>query len=60
VSTSANISGEPTPLNFAEIPPAITSGVDFVVDRRFEGHPTRKPSSIIELGAGGEIKIIRE
>jgi L-threonylcarbamoyladenylate synthase len=60
VSTSANISGEPTPLTFDEIPSAIRDGVDMVVDRRFEGHPTRKPSSIIALGEGGEIKIIRE
>ncbi len=59
VSTSANISGEPAPLTFGEIPAAIREGVDMVVDRRFEGHPTRKPSSIISLGEGGEIKIIR-
>lgn len=60
VSTSANISGEPTPLSFDAIPAAIREGVDMVVDRRFEGHPTRRPSSIIALGAGGEVKIIRE
>ena len=59
VSTSANISGEPTPLTFGEIPAAIREGVDYVVDRRFEGYPTRKPSSIIMLGEGGEVKIIR-
>jgi L-threonylcarbamoyladenylate synthase len=60
VSTSANISGEPTPLTFDEIPAAIRDGVDMVVSRKFEGHPTRKPSSIIMVGSGGEIKIIRE
>jgi L-threonylcarbamoyladenylate synthase len=60
VSTSANLSGEATPLTFGEISAAILEGVDMVVDRRFEGHPTRKPSSIIQLGEGGEIKIIRE
>jgi L-threonylcarbamoyladenylate synthase len=59
VSTSANISGEPTPLTFGEIPAAIREGVDMVVPQKFEGHPTRKPSSIIMLGEGGEIKIIR-
>ena len=47
VSTSANISGEATP-------------VDFVVNPRFEGKPTRKASSIIAFGEGGEVKIIRE
>ncbi len=60
VSTSANISGDPTPLTFGEIPAEIVQGVDMVVDRRFEGRPTRRPSSIIMVGSGGEIKIIRE
>lgn len=60
VSTSANISGEQTPPTFDAIPAEIRAGVDMVVDRRFEGRPTRKPSSIIMLGEGGEIKIIRE
>jgi L-threonylcarbamoyladenylate synthase len=60
VSTSANISGEATPLTFDVIPEAIRAGVDMIVDRRFEGRPTRKPSSIISLGPGGEVKIIRE
>jgi L-threonylcarbamoyladenylate synthase len=60
VSTSANISGEPTPLTFETITREIRRGVDLVVAQKFEGHPTRKPSSIIALGEGGEIKIIRE
>ncbi len=60
VSTSANLSGEATPLTFGEIAAEIRTGVDMVVDRRFEGHPTRRPSSIISVGPGGEIKIIRQ
>ncbi len=60
VSTSANISGGSTPLTFDEIPAEIKKGVDMIVDLRFEGHPTRRPSSIIMVGQGGEIKIIRE
>lgn len=59
VSTSANLSGEATPLTYDSIPAAIREGVDMIVDRRFEGHPTRKPSSIIRLGEGGEVKIVR-
>lgn len=60
VSTSANISGEPSPAVYSEISQEIKDAVDYVVDfRRDEtGHP--KPSSIIKLGSGGEIKIIRE
>jgi L-threonylcarbamoyladenylate synthase len=60
VSTSANISGEATPLTFEAIPEVIRAGVDMVVSPRFEGHPTRRPSSIIAVGEGGQIKIIRE
>ncbi len=60
VSTSANISGEQTPLKFAEISQEIIDGVDYIVDPRFEGKPTRKPSSIISFGADGAVKIIRE
>lgn len=60
VSTSANISGEETPKNLAEVSREIIDGVDFVVNPRFQGRPTGKPSSIIAFGEGGEVKIIRE
>jgi L-threonylcarbamoyladenylate synthase len=60
VSTSANISGETTPKNLAEVAREIIDGVDFVVNPRCEGRPTKKPSSIIAFGEGGEVKIIRE
>lgn len=60
VSTSANISGEPTPCGFDDIDLAVKEGVDLVVEPRFEGNPTRRASSIIMLGEGGEVKIIRE
>ncbi len=58
--TSANFSGGATPAGFDDIDPAIRAGVDLVVPKSCEGHPTRKPSSIISLGEGGEIEIIRE
>ena len=60
VSTSANISGEATPAGLQEVSREIIDGVDFVVNPRFEGKPTRKASSIIAFGEGGEVKIIRE
>lgn len=59
VSTSANISGEPSPKCFADISPDIINAVDYVcTSRRNEGknHPA---SNIIKLGAGGEVKVIR-
>lgn len=60
VSTSANISGEPSAGVFSEISEEIKQAVDYVVDYRREetGHPA--PSSIIKLGKGGEVKVIRE
>ncbi len=60
VSTSANLSGETTPTGLQEVAREIVEGVDFVVDPRFEGKPTRKASSIVAFGEGGEVKVIRE
>ena len=60
VSTSANISGEATPCRFEDISAEIKEGVDFIVDPAYEGKPTCKASSIIKLGMGGEIEIIRK
>ena len=60
VSTSANISGEATPRNLAEVTKEIIDGVDFVVNPRFQGRPTGKPSSIIAFGEGCEVTIIRD
>lgn len=60
VSTSANISGRQTPAGLQEVDRELVEGVDFVVNPRFEGKPTRKASSIIAFGEGGEVKIIRD
>ncbi len=61
VSTSANISGEATPLKgLKDVSREIVDGVDFVVNPRFQGHPTGKPSSIIAFGPRGEVNIIRK
>lgn len=59
VSTSANISGQLSPRNFAEISDDIKSAVDYIVSFRQEEKANPKPSSIIKLGARGEIQIIR-
>lgn len=60
VSTSANISGQPGAANFSEISEEIIYAVDYVVDYRQDDLSRPRPSSIIKLGKGGEIKIIRE
>ena len=60
VSTSANVSGDSSPLNFSEISDYIISQVDYVVKYRQDDLSTPSPSSIIKLGASGQVKIIRE
>jgi L-threonylcarbamoyladenylate synthase len=59
VSTSANISGQPSPSNFNEISEEIKAGVDYVVNFRQEEIIKAKPSGIIKLGEGGVVQVIR-
>ena len=59
VSTSANISGEPSPQSFADISSEILSAVDYVCTSRREEKQNPPASNIIKLGAGGEVKVIR-
>ena len=59
VSTSANISGEPTPASFAEIPEEIKAAVDYVVPKPFGAGATGRSSQIIKLGLDGEVQILR-
>lgn len=60
VSTSANISGEPTPGNFGEISYEIIEAVDYVVGFRQQEKGSAKSSSIIKLSENGTVTIIRE
>ena len=59
VSTSANISGQPAPRCFSEISEEIKGAVDYICTSRQDEPPTQTASSIIKLGAGGEVTIIR-
>lgn len=59
VSTSANISGEPSPKCFADISPDIINAVDYVCTSRRNEEKNPPASNIIKLGAGGEVKVIR-
>ncbi|MBR2063175.1 MAG: Sua5/YciO/YrdC/YwlC family protein [Bacteroidales bacterium] len=60
VSTSANISGGPTPKKFAEISEEIRSAVDHIVDPSLESGSTGHASSIIKVGLDYSIEIIRK
>lgn len=59
VSTSANVSGEHAPACFGDIAQQIREGVDYVVEFRQDERKPASPSSIIRLGARGEVQIIR-
>lgn len=59
VSTSANISGAPSPHFFDEISTEIREAADYIVDYRRNDRQPSSPSSIIKLGMGGQIEIIR-
>lgn len=60
VSTSANVSGRPSPAIFDEIADEIKEGVDYIVSYRQDDISRTPPSGIIKLGAGGLIRVIRE
>lgn len=59
VSTSANISGNPSPKSFDDVDAAIKAGVDHIVARECEGVSTGAASQIIKVDMDGGIKIIR-
>lgn len=59
VSTSANISGQPSPASFRDVDAAIKEGVDYVVNYRQEDTTPAKPSRIIKLLKDGSVQVIR-
>lgn len=59
VSTSANISGQPTPKSFKEISPEIINGVDYVVKINRD-KICGTPSTIIKLTNDSQVKVIRK
>ncbi|HEY4289793.1 MAG TPA: L-threonylcarbamoyladenylate synthase [Puia sp.] len=59
VSTSANISGEPSPAFFREIDSRIIDGVDHVVEYRREDETPREPSAIVKWNSDASVTVIR-
>lgn len=59
VSTSANISGQPAPENFAAIDPQIKAGVDFIVRHRQDDMEPKQPSAIVRWNRDGTHTVIR-
>ncbi|MDD4416961.1 MAG: L-threonylcarbamoyladenylate synthase [Proteiniphilum sp.] len=60
VSTSANLSGDPSPTRFSQIKAIIKDGVDYIVTYRQKEQAQSRPSSIVKLSRDGTIQIIRK
>jgi len=59
VSTSANISGKPSPQYFSQIDDEIISGVDYVVDIDQHDMEIKNPSTIMRLAPDGKFEFLR-
>ncbi|MGV8915337.1 MAG: L-threonylcarbamoyladenylate synthase [Kaistella sp.] len=60
VSTSANFSGEKSPMKFSDISPEIIKAVDFVAEENLHKVSEYSGSSVIRIWQDGRIKVIRE
>lgn len=60
VSTSANISGEPSPKNFHDISDEIKAGVDYIVQFGQEDLTPKQASTIMKLDPSGAFSFIRK
>lgn len=60
VSTSANISGEPTPLGFQNISQSVKNQVDYIVNQEIGIIEDMKPSTIIRFTDNYNFEIVRE
>ena len=58
ISTSANISGQPSPSTFEEVSQEIISAVDHVVPLR-QNEARTQASKIIRLSRNNEIEVLR-
>lgn len=59
ISTSANISGSPTPSIYSMIDNTIISQVDYVVKHRQDDNNIAAPSRIVRVNDVGDIEILR-
>lgn len=60
ISTSANLSGKPSPAIFDDIDETILNGVDYVVNWEQDDRKEKKPSTIMKLEPGGLFSFIRK
>ena len=60
VSTSANFSGEKSPLKFSDISKEIKNTVDFIAEENHDKISEYSGSSVIRIWKDGRIKVLRE
>lgn len=60
VSTSANISGRPSPTSFADMDDALKSKVDYCVPGEMEKDASGRSSRIVKFESDGSLKVIRQ
>ena len=60
VSTSANYSGQPTPVFFNEIDPTLLDSVDYVVNYQRDNITSVKPSTVIRIREDGSFDVLRK
>jgi L-threonylcarbamoyladenylate synthase len=59
ISTSANLSGQPTPDVFSKVDEYIKTGVDYVVRHRQDDTVSRQPSRLVRIQGDGSLQILR-
>lgn len=60
ISTSANLSGQPSPKSFSEISAAVIAGVDYVVKYGQAEKGDGKSSTIMKLDPSGKFEFLRK
>lgn len=60
VSTSANISGKPSPAIFGEISGEILGKMDYVVESGRDNNAPSRPSRVVKIDSAGNITILRD
>ncbi len=58
-STSANLSGSPSPFSYSSIADPVKDAVDHIVPARYQAITRPKPSTIVKMDNKGEMYIIR-
>lgn len=60
VSTSANLSGEPTAAIYSQVVPAIINRTDYIVRHRRDDNNIAAPSRLIRITDDGDVTVIRD